>query len=119
MWVWSTEDRRTLMGRKTSEQLWHLRGSSSSLIAVTGECVLDTVYSGLIFNFTCLIVRHMADRLGTPYLQKVLNQVSAYHNHSICCVLYSVTCITCTCTYILFILYTLYMSIMSFVIAFV
>ena len=35
------------------------------------ECVRTWERTG----FTGLLNRHMADRLGTPYLQKILNQV--------------------------------------------
>ena len=42
------------------------------------ECVRTWERTG----FTGLLNRHMADRLGTPYLQKILNQVRFNNNNN-------------------------------------
>lgn len=62
--------KKTSMDTKISEQQWLPKENFFSPIVHTGITGL-TGFSYL-FDF----FRHMADRLGTPYLQKVLNQVN-------------------------------------------
>ncbi len=69
--MWSIEVKRILLERRISEQLLHQRGSSSYHTVLIGKCIRVGIV-GLI----TVVYRHMADRLGAPYLQKTLNQVT-------------------------------------------
>ena len=77
-WAWSTGHRRTSTAGRISRLPWLQRGSFSSGILLFAHLEIRNV-SSIFVTCSHPSYRNMADRLGSPYLQKVLNQQLTNH----------------------------------------